>query len=64
MIDDLGLKGYRIGGAEISNKHAGFIVNLGNARSKDVQNIIQYINNKVYKIYKIRLELEIEYVDD
>ena len=64
MIDDLGLKGYRIGGAEISNKHAGFIVNLGNARSKDVKNIIQYIDNKVYKIYKTRLELEIEYVDD
>ena len=64
VIDDLGLKGYRIGGAEVSNKHAGFIVNLGNARSKDVKNIIQYINTKIYEIYKTRLELEIEYVDD
>ena len=47
LIDNLGLKGTRIGGAEISKKHAGFIVNIDNAKSIDVRALIDYIKNKV-----------------
>lgn len=47
LIDSLNLKGVRIGGAEISKKHAGFIVNVDNAKSIDVRALIDYIKNKV-----------------
>ncbi len=62
IIDDLGLKGTRIGDAEISNKHSGFIINKKNATSMDVQNLIKYINDIVYQKYNQKLELEIEIV--
>ena len=62
LIDDLGLKGIRYNDAQISTKHAGFIVNLGNACKNDVVHLINLINNIVYKIYKTKFELEIELV--
>ena len=55
-----GLKGYAIGDAEISPKHAGFIVNRGNATADDVLELINYIKEKVYEKYKIKLEMEVE----
>ena len=58
LIDDLGLKGYRIGGAKISEKHANFIINDGNATSKDIINLINYIKDKVHDNYNIDLILE------
>lgn len=62
IIDELGLKGKQIGGAEISNKHSGFIINKENATSIDVQNLIKYINDVVYQKYNQKFELEIEIV--
>lgn len=62
LIDDLGLKGLRINDAQISAKHSGFIVNLGNATSKDVLKLIEIIKNKIYEKYNLILELEIEYI--
>jgi len=59
-IDDLGLKGTRIGGASISRKHAGFIINEGGATSKDVCELIKVIRSAVYKKHKVKLELEIK----
>ena len=59
LIDDLGLKGYTIGKAQISTKHSGFIVNLGGATAKDVLDLINYIKQKVYEAYQIKLEEEI-----
>lgn len=59
LIDDLGLKGYRIGGAEISTKHSGFIVNLGDAKAKDVLRLINHIKEKVYEAKGVKLEEEI-----
>lgn len=59
MIEDLGLKGYSIGGAKISEKHAGFIVNSGNATSEDIKELIKYIKNKVKAAYDIELETEV-----
>ena len=59
LIDDLGLKGFKIGGAKVSEKHAGFIINDGNATAKDVLDMIEYIKKKVYEKYKIHIEEEI-----
>ena len=58
-IDDLGLKGYTIGGAMISKIHAGFIVNTGNATFSDVMKLIDFIRNEILKNYNINLDLEI-----
>lgn len=63
IIDELGLKGTRIGDAEISTKHSGFIVNLGNATSKDIKQLIALIKEKVYTKTGELLEPEIEFVD-
>lgn len=62
LIDDAGLKGVNIGGAQISTKHAGFIVNTGNAKSKEIINLINLIKNKIYEKYLIDLIVEIEYI--
>lgn len=59
LIDDLDLKGYRIGGAEISTKHSGFIVNLGDAKAKDILRLINHIKEKVYDANGVKLEEEI-----
>ena len=58
LIEDAHLKGYTIGGAQVSEKHANFIVNLGDATSKDIKDLIKVIKEKVYKEFKINLELE------
>lgn len=60
MIEQLGLKGFKIGDAQISEKHAGFIVNRGNATAQDVIELIKYIQNKVFKAYGVNLETEIK----
>ena len=63
LIDECGLKGYKIGGAMVSEKHAGFIVNTGDATAKDVLELIKYVKEKVYKETKIRIEEEIKVVE-
>lgn len=60
MIDMLGLKGKTIGGAEISSKHANFIVNRGGANAKDVLAMIDLVKGRVRENYKVPLELEIK----
>lgn len=64
LIDECGLKGYRIGNAEVSKKHAGFIVNLGNATAKDVLDLIEYVKNKVYEKTNKNIELEIQVIGE
>ena len=49
LIDECGLKGYNIGGAEVSTKHAGFVVNKGDAKAKDVLNLTKYISQMIYE---------------
>lgn len=63
-IDLVGLKGKTVGGAAVSKKHAGFIVNLGSATCKDFLNLISYITDMVYANYNQILELEIQVVGD
>ena len=62
LIDECGLKGYQIGGAQVSEKHAGFIINKGNATSKDVEELIKYIKQEVYKKFGKEIETEIEII--
>jgi len=62
LIEECGLKGKQIGQAMISQKHANFIINLGNAHAKDVRKLIQLIKKSVNKDFKINLEEEIEYL--
>lgn len=62
IIDDLGLKGFSVGDAQISQKHAGFIINTGSASSCDVINLITFIQNQVYLQTNEKIEPEIEYV--
>ena len=59
IIDDLGLKGVKCGGAKISEKHAGFIENFNNATATDVLNLIDFISQKVYNEFEIKLTPEI-----
>ena len=59
LIDEAGLKGYQIGGAQISPKHAGFIVNTGDATAKDIIKLIKYTRKKVQDKFGIELELEV-----
>ena len=62
IIEDLGLKGYTIGGAQISEKHANFIINKSNATYDDIISLIEYIKKKVKEKYDIDLILEQEIV--
>lgn len=59
LIDQAGLKGFRIGDAAISEKHAGFAVNLGNATAEDMQALLRQVSEIVYKNSGIRLEPEV-----
>lgn len=59
LIDQAGLKGFQVGGAAISRKHAGFAVNLGGATARDVQNLLQQVSDRVYGESGIRLEPEV-----
>ena len=63
LIEELGYKGKNIGGAYVSEKHANFIINKGNAKASDVRNLINEIKEKVKEKYNIDLIVEQEFVD-
>lgn len=63
LIDDAGLKGYSVGGAQVSTKHAGFIINKDNATANDVKQLIDVIKTKIHSIYGIDIECEIIIMD-
>lgn len=64
LIQDAGLKGLRIGGAQVSEKHAGFIVNRGGASTTDIINLIKHIQGEVKSRFGIDLETEVRFVGD
>ena len=59
LIEQTGLKGFRVGGAAVSEKHAGFVVNLGGATSADVKELLKQVSDKVFDRTGIRLEPEV-----
>ena len=62
LIEDAGLKGFKIGGAQVSEKHAGFIINTGNATATDILELIKYVTAVVEQKYGIILEPEIKII--
>ena len=59
LIDQAGLKGYTVGGAQVSEKHAGFVVNRGGATSKDVYDLMMHVRNTVYEQFQVELQPEV-----
>lgn len=59
LIEQTGLKGYTVGGAQVSTKHAGFVVNVGGATAKDVLQLISDVQSKVFAAHGVRLEPEV-----
>lgn len=64
LIEDSGLKGRRIGGAAVSEKHAGFIINLGGATARDVYSLVRHIQSEVFEKFGVRLEPEIRFIGE
>lgn len=64
LIDECGLKGYRVGDAQISTMHAGFVVNLGEATAKDTLSVIEHAKQVVLEKTGKKIELEIELLGD
>ena len=64
LIDESGLKGFTIGGAKVSEKHAGFIVNAKNAKAEDIINLIEYVKQKVYEKFGKHIEEEIKIIGE
>ena len=63
LIEECGLKGKRIGGAMVSEKHANFIINYDNATASDVRNLIKFVHDEVLKKMKVDLIIEQEIID-
>lgn len=59
LIEAANLKGQAIGGAQISTKHANFILNTGEAKAKDIEDLVEFIQKTIFEKYKIELELEL-----
>ena len=59
LIEEAGLKGYRVGNAQVSEKHAGFVVNLGGATSHEVYDLMMHVRNTVYRKFNVPLEPEV-----
>lgn len=64
LIEDAGLKGFKIGGAEVSQKHSGFVVNSGNATANDVLMLIKHIQNTVFDKFGVKLETEVKFLGE
>ena len=64
LIDESGLKGYKVGDAEVSTRHAGFIINKGNATANDILNLIEYVKKVIYEKFGKKLDLEIQIIGE
>ncbi len=64
LIMDAGLRGYRIGGAQVSEKHCGFVVNAGGASAADIREVIEEVQERVKERFHVRLEPEVIFLGD
>ena len=64
LIMDAGLRGYRIGGAQVSNKHCGFVINTGNAAAADIREVIEEVQERVKDKFHVSLEPEVIFLGD
>ena len=60
LIEDAGLKGFTVGGAQVSEKHAGFVINRGGATCADILALMQAVSDRVYEQFGVRLEPEVK----
>ena len=63
MIDEAGLKGFSVGGAMVSPKHAGFVINTGDAKASDVKELVSVIKTKIKDKFEVDIQEEIKYID-
>lgn len=63
LIEDANLKGYTVGGAKVSEKHCGFVINTGNATCEDVLGVIKYVQNTVFAKFGVELETEVKIIE-
>ena len=64
LIMDCGLRGYRVGGAQVSEKHCGFVINTGGATAQDVRTLMQNVSDKVFEKYGVTLEPEVKFLGE
>ncbi len=64
LIMDAGLRGYRIGGAQVSEKHCGFVINAGGATAADIREVIEEVQERVLDRFHVRLEREVIFLGD
>ncbi|MBE5927259.1 MAG: UDP-N-acetylmuramate dehydrogenase [Lachnospiraceae bacterium] len=64
LIMDTGLRGYRVGGAQVSDKHCGFVINAGNATASDILDLISDIRDRVEDKFGVRLETEVKVIGE
>lgn len=64
LIDEAGLKGLTVGGAQVSPKHAGFVVNIGGATAKDIEDLTEEIKQRVYNNSGVKLDLEVRIIGE
>lgn len=64
MIDEAGLRGFTVGGASVSEKHTGFIVNSGNATAEDVLSLMRFVKEKVYEKFGVHLTPEVKFIGE
>ena len=59
LIQDAGLRGFQVGGAQVSEKHCGFVINKDQATASDVMNLMNQVSDKVYEEFGVRLQPEV-----
>ena len=64
LIMDAGLRGFSVGGAQVSEKHCGFVVNTGHATAADVRELMRQIQEKVQEQFGVRLEPEVRFLGE
>ena len=64
LVMDSGLRGYQVGGARISEKHCGFVINAGDATAKDVRTLMDNVRDIVYEKYGVTLEPEVKFLGE
>ena len=64
LVEDAGLKGISVGGAQVSSKHAGFVINAGGATPQDIVDLMHLVQNTVYDKTGVMLEPEVRIIDD
>ena len=64
LIEDAGLRGFTVGGAKVSDKHCGFVINADHATADDVIRLIRQVSDRVYESSGVRLEPEVRFLGD